>query len=254
MKTSPYGAPLNRTRPFLAFSALLILCLAASAILAQQHVSKKYPAGKNVRLELRNVSGEIVVESWDRDEIKISATIESPAAHFSPRQTSEGLFVDVVSDNRGRGDMGSVNFKVQVPASSSVDVETRRGDIHVTNLQGGVVRARVSTEGDITLSGISVSQVVASNTIGNIFFDGEFKRGGNYEFTSTKGDITIRIPGDSAFRLVAATPTRKIELGPFWSNRFQSYGGGQKVLGDVGDGRASVTVTNFKGSIQFIRR
>jgi DUF4097 and DUF4098 domain-containing protein YvlB len=233
---------------------VLIFAVAVSSAFAQQHVSKKYPTGKNVRLQLKNISGEIIVESWDRDEIKVSATIESPAARFSPRQTSDGLIIDVMGDNRGNPEVGNVNFKVQVPVSSSVDVETMRGDIHVFNIQGGAVRARVSTEGDIQLSGLSASQVVASDTIGDIFFDGDLKRGGSYQFSSNQGNITLRIPGDSAFRLVAATPTRKIELGPFWNNRFQSSGDGRKIQGDVGDGRASVTVTNFHGSISFFRR
>ena len=257
MKMCLFGAPSNQARTHLlsVVTVLALLSLAGvSSAFAQQHISKKYPTGKNVRLQLKNISGVIIVESWDRDEIKVSATMESPAARFSPRQTSDGLIIDVVGDNRGRPEVGNVNFKVQVPVSSSVDVETMRGDIHVFNIQGGAVRAKVSTEGDIQLSGISASQVSAQNTIGDIFFDGDLKRGGSYEFTSNKGNITLRIPGDSAFRLVAATPTKKIELGPFWNNRFQSIGGGRKYVGDVGDGRASVTVTNFQGSISFMRR
>jgi len=256
MKMCLFGAHSDQSRACLLLAVVVLAVLAigaAPSAFAQQHISKKYPTGKNVRLQLKNISGEIIVESWDRDEIKLSATMESPAARFSPRQTSDGLIVDVVGDNRGRPEVGNVNFKVQVPASSSVDVETMRGDIHVFNIQGGAVRAKVSSEGDIQLSGISASQVVASNTIGDIFFDGDLKRGGSYEFTSTKGNITLRIPGDSAFRLIAASPTRKIELGPFWNNRFQTFDG-RKYVGDVGDGRASVTVTNFHGSISFMRR
>ena len=257
MKTHLFGVQLtvSRARRLSVLIALSVLCLLATGLAqAQQHISKRYPAGKNLRLELKNISGEITVESWDRDEIRISATLESPTAHFSPRQMSDGVIIDVMGDNRGRGDVGAVNFKVQVPVTSSVDLETRRGDIHVSNIRGGSVRARVSSEGDITLSGISASQVEASNTIGNIFFDGEFARGGNYQFSSGQGDIAIRIPGDSAFRLVAAAPSRKIELGPFGNSRFQSIGGGRKVVGDVGDGRSSVTITNFRGSITFLRR
>ncbi|HXM36939.1 MAG TPA: DUF4097 family beta strand repeat-containing protein [Pyrinomonadaceae bacterium] len=257
MKMCLFDLPSRHPRAHL-LSVLAVLALlgvaGVSSAVAQQRIQKKYPTGKNVRLQLKNISGEIIVESWDRDEIKVSATMESPAARFSPRQTSDGLLIDVMGDNRGRGEVGNINFKVQVPVSSSVDVETMRGDIHVFNIQGGAVRARVSSEGDIQLSGISASQVVASNTIGDIFFDGDLKRGGSYEFTSNKGNITLRIPGDSAFRLVAATPSKKIELGPFWNNRFQSIGDGRKIQGDVGDGRASVTVTNFRGSISFLRR
>jgi hypothetical protein len=237
------------------FSILTLASLSFSGALgvrAQQHVNKRYPVGKNVRVELKNISGTITVESWNRDEIKLSATLESPKANLSPRQTGEGLVIDFMSDNRGR-DVGDANFKLQVPVNSTVDLETRRGDITVTNIRGGSVRAHVSSEGDIVLSGISASQVLAQNTIGNIFFDGDLSRGGNYQFQSGKGDITIRIPADSAFRLVAASQTRKIELGQFWSSRFRSLDG-RKYEGDVGDSRASVTVTNFRGSITFLRR
>ncbi|MFS8085266.1 MAG: hypothetical protein ACMG6H_06515, partial [Acidobacteriota bacterium] len=83
--------------------------------------------GKNVRLELKNISGTITVETWAREEIKITATMDSPAARFNPQQTEGGLVIDIIGDNRGRNDVGDINFKVQVPSRSSVDLETRRG-------------------------------------------------------------------------------------------------------------------------------
>jgi DUF4097 and DUF4098 domain-containing protein YvlB len=247
-------------RPLVHVSLFSLLALTTSlsmvsSVLAQspQHLSKRFPVGKNVRIELKNVSGTIEVESWNRDEIRLTATMESPTAHVVPRQFEESLVIDVMNDNRGRGDVGDVNFKLQVPVNSSVDLETRRGQISVSNLRGASVRAHVSSEGDITLSNIAASQVIAQNTIGNIFFDGEFSTGGTYEFKSTKGDITIRIPGNSAFRLVAASPARKIALGDFWNNGFKTQDG-RRYVGDVGDGRSSVSVTNFSGQITFMRR
>jgi len=257
MKTHLFGVQLKTSRSLWlsVLIALLLPCLSGTGLVqAQQHISKRYPAGKNLRLELKNISGEVTVESWDRDEIKISAVLESPTAHFSPRQMGDGVIIDVIGENRGRGDVGAVNFKIQLPASSSVDLETRRGDIHVSNVRGGSVRARVSSEGDIDLTGISASQVEASNTTGNIFFDGEFARGGTYQFSSGKGDINIRIPVNSAFHLVASAPTKNIALSQFWNNRFQKVGDGRKMVGDVGDGRSSVTVTTFGGSITFHRK
>jgi len=240
------------------FSVLVVFAvlysLSYSTAHAQNRVSKRYPAGKSVRVELKNISGTITVESWNRDEIKISASLETPTANLTPKLVGECLSIDVMGDNRGRGDVGDVNFKIQVPQNSSVDIETRRGDITVSNISGGLVRAHISSEGDITLTGISATQVLAQNTIGNIFFDGGFSRGGTYQFQSTKGDISVRIPADSAFRLVAAAPTRKIALGEFWNNGFKTLGDGRKFVGDVGDGRSSVTVTTFQGSITFIRR
>jgi hypothetical protein len=240
--------------PKLVLLAALLVCgaLGVSAVNAQQRLSKRYPAGKKVRVELKNISGTITVESWNRDEIRLTAIFESKA-NLTPRQTNDALIVDMMADNPGRSDV-NVNFKLEVPINSSVDLETKRGQITVTNIRGELVRAHVSLEGDIELSGISANKVYAQNTIGNIFFDGEFASGGTYRFQSTKGDITIRIPADSAFNLDAAAPNKKIALGQFWNNGFRTMGDGRKLQGDVIDGRSKVIVTNFQGSITFIRR
>lgn len=237
----------------LAIGALLTVLSFAVNIAAQQKISRRYPGGKNVRVELRNISGTIVVESWNRNEIRLTASIESKNANVTPKQVNDCLMIDVMGDNRGRGDVGEINFKLQVPVNSSIDVETRRGNISIANIRSDQVRAHVSSEGDIELTNISATHVVAQNVIGNIFFDGEFSRGGTYEFKSNKGDITIRIPGNSAFRLVAASPTRQIKLNDFWNNGFKTQDG-RKYVGDVGDGRSSVSVTNFSGQITFLRK
>jgi len=238
---------------FFAIGALLALTALSSTDQAQQQMSKRYATGKNVRIELRNISGTIVVESWNKDEIRLSATIESKGTHVTPKQINDSLVVDVMSENRGRGDVGDINFKLQVPVNSSVDLETRRGNISVANIRGGLVRAHVSSEGDIELTNITASHVVAQNVIGNIFFDGVFSPFGTYEFKSNKGDITIRIPGDSAFRLEAASPARRIALNDFWNSNFKSQDG-RKIVGDVGNGRSSVSIINFSGQITFLRR
>src|SRR5213593_1862244 len=248
MKPHP---PTSKTNAALVSFFVLLVTVTASA---QQKVSRNFPAGKNVRLELKNLSGTITVETWQRDEIKITAQMDAPAVHFNPRQTDTGLVIDIVSDNRGRGDVGDMNFKIQVPARTSVDLETRRGQINVSNIQGDLVRAHISTSGDVTLSGINAARVFASNTTGDIFFDGEFASGGTYEFKSGQGTITLRLPANCGFRLVATAPAKKIAMGQFWHDGMKLMGEGRRIIGDVGDGRASVTVTNYQGQINFLRR
>jgi len=63
----------------------------------------------------------------------------------------------------------------------------------------------------------------------------------------------IRIPADSAFRLVVASPAKKVNFGQFWNDGFKTQDG-RRYFGDVGDGRSSVSVTNFSGAITFLRR
>jgi len=246
-------ASINRFRNSFLFLIILIP-LNGGSVLAQQRLSRHYPAGKDVRLELRNLSGTITVETWAKDEIRITADVESRKATFNPRQTETGgLVIDVVGDNRGR-DIGDVNFKIQLPVRSSVDLETRSGQISVTNVQGELVRAHIWTSGDITLANINAVRVFATNTSGDIYFDGEFARGGTYEFKSGKGNITLRLPANCGFRLVATAPTKSIKMGPFWHDGMKTMGEGRRIIGDVGDGRSSVTVTDYQGTINFLRR
>ncbi|MGB7923496.1 MAG: hypothetical protein WCF57_09645 [Pyrinomonadaceae bacterium] len=245
-------------------TARMLVALAAFSILsfstalntfAQRSFSKTYPARSNVRLELRNWSGAIIVEAWNRNEIKITAQMESPAARFTPEMSDTGLKIDVVNDNRGRRDIGAVNFRVQVPVNSTVDLETKRGDITVRGVQGSMVRAHVGLEGDIELTDIRSLMVKAENIMGDILFDGELLSGGSYDIQSVQGNINIRIPYDSAFRLVATAPlTRSITLDSFAHPGLNYVSDGRKVIGNVGDGRASLTITNQRGRISFIRR
>jgi hypothetical protein len=246
----------RRRRAFFVLAVISILTLSLSAeTFGQRNFSRRYPARQNVRLELVNRFGKIEVLAWNRNEIKVTASMDSPVARFTPALSEDALVINVVSDNRGRGEIGDVNFQIWVPSNSTVEIGTKRGNIIVRDVSGNHVRAH-SFEGDIELTGIRAATVVAENTMGNITFDGEITSGGEYVFSSTQGDISISIPVNSAFRLVATAPmTRNIALGPFPSGGLSFIGEGRKVVGNVGDGgAASLTVTNLRGSIKFFRR
>jgi hypothetical protein len=252
------GEKMKGTRALLVWAAVLLLLSSSSTLtaLAQKKTfSRKYPASKTVRISLKNSYGTITVEAWDRDEIKLSADMDSPLARVVPEVSADSMEINVVRDNRGKEDSGEVSFKIFVPVNSAVDIETRRGNITVRGVQGAMVRAHIYTSGDIELTGIRASRVMATNTTGDIFFDGELMGGGMYEFKSYKGNINIRIPSDSEFRLVANAPmSRSIALGSFSNAGLSFVGDGRKVIGSVGGGRASLTITNFQGSISFLRR
>jgi hypothetical protein len=233
--------------------SLFIFTQAVPNVFAQQKYSKTYPARKNIRIRLNNLSGPITVEGWQKDQIKISATIEAPAARFTPQMSDDGLVIDVVRDNQGR-EVGNINFKIYVPVNSTVDIETRYGDLSVANIESSMVRAHISLEGDISLTQIRSKAVMARNVSGDILFDGEILGDGVYTFQSTAGNINIRIPENSAFRLLATAPAAgNITLGSF-ANSGLSFIGGRKVVGNVGNASAVLSIMNQRGNISFIRR
>ncbi len=228
---------------------------AVQAIFAQKKFSKTYSASKNVRLQLTNRTGTVIVEGWDKDIIQIFANLEAPAANIEPQSLSGTILINLVKDNQGRTDVGNVNFLIKVPYSSSVDIETVMGNLNITNVSGNLVRAHITSEGDITLTNIAANNVAAENVIGDIFFDGEIQPQGNYRFVSMRGNINLRIPLNAGFKLVATAPsTRNISLGAFSGGNMNYVGDSRRVIGQSGDGSASITVTNQRGSISFIRR
>src|SRR5215210_5877093 len=125
---------------FLAAASVLSVSFAFDAF-AQRNFSRRYPARQNVRLELVNRFGKIEVLAWNKNEIKVTANMDSPVAHFNPAQSEDALVINVVNDNRGRGEIGDVNFQIWVPSNSTVEIVTRRGNIIVRDVTGSRVRA-----------------------------------------------------------------------------------------------------------------
>ena len=235
--------------------ASVVFLLAPDYASAQKRFAKTYPATRNVRVTLTNRSGTVTVEGWNRSEVQVRAYLEYPAAEIVPQIHNGTILINVVKDNYGRSEVGNVNFTIRVPYDAAVDIETKVGNLSVSSVQGALVRAKISSDGDITLTNINSKMVTAENGIGNIFFDGEIMTNGTYRFTSMRGDINLRVPFNSSFKLIATAPsTRSIDLGSFSSNNMRLVGDGRRVTGQVGDGSSSLVVTNLRGSIAFIRR
>jgi len=244
----------GKTAILVCLITVLFLVFPVTDISAQKRFSQTFPAGQNIRLQLINRSGTVTVEGWDRQMVSVTASLEAPTAVITPQTIDGTILINLVRDNQGR-EVGNVNFNIRVPVTSSVDIETLIGNLTVSNVRGGLVRAHISSEGDIELTNIAAFQVTAQNGIGDIFFDGEMLSGGNYRFASLRGNINLRIPFTSSFKLVATAPsTRNISLGSFSNGGMNYLGDGRRVVGKFGDGNSTLSVTNQRGSISFIRR
>lgn len=242
-------------RTTILLSVVFLFALFSGQVFAQKKFSRTYPTGQNVRLSLANRTGTVTVEGWNRQEISIIANLESPAANIVPSNQSGTITIDVVRDNKDRGEVGNVNFLIRVPYNTMVDIETRIGNLSVTNIRSALVRAHISSEGGITLTNIESTTVAAENVMGDIFFDGTMEEGGNYRFASGRGNINLRVPFNSSFKFVATAPSTKDITFASCSNADMNFlGNGRRVVGKCGIGAATVTVTNQRGSINFLRR
>ena len=100
---------------------------------------------------------------------------------------------------------------------------------------------------------IEVASIASDGDI-LIGIDGELLPGGSYTFKSLAGDMSIRIPADSSFSLVANGQPQSINLNTFASPGLSFVGDGRKVYGNVGrgEGRATLTILNQRGTITLL--
>jgi hypothetical protein len=225
------------------------------SVLGQRKITTVLPAGKSIKLQLVNREGTVTVEGWDRQQVQIVAMVENKETSIEPQVSQYAILINVVKDNQGKSGVGSVNFTVKVPIGSSVDIETMIGNLNITNIRGALVRAVISSEGDITLTNVFANNVTATNRIGDIFFDGEFKSEGFYNFKSMNGNINLRVPLTSSFRFTATAPfSRNIFMGSFVTAATNTINDGQRIIGRFKEGAANLVVTNQRGTISFIAR
>jgi len=127
-------------------------------------------------------------------------------------------------DWSGNGDRNDteVNFTVRVPAGLRLHIGTVSGDVAAERLEGelelhsvsGDVRLdggqgpRIDLEtvsGDVDLLKVNSKEVSGRTVSGEILFEGPVMDGGTYDFGTTSGDITLRLPDRPNATMSAAT-------------------------------------------------
>jgi hypothetical protein len=183
-----------------------------------ERFSRKVKLGRDGRVSLANIAGDIVITAGSGDEVSIEAVKRTRG------DRSDLSNVQVIVDERAgrveirtegeqnrsnrnrRGDQVSVDYTLSVPASASVDVISVSGSIKVTGVHGALrantVSGNVTTNdtpklenaktvsGDISLMGAaSEGDLSASSVSGNVTARGLKAQG--LDLGSVSGDITI---------------------------------------------------------------
>lgn len=190
-----------------AACALIAVAAAVTpaATAAQEREAKRAPqtdktvaVARGARLAVSNDAGEVVIKTWDRDQLRVQA------AH-SPRvtidiQTGANL---VAVRSRASGPQGSVDYEITAPAwlpvrvsgqflyigiegaQNEVSAETVRGDIVVRG-GSGVVTAK-TIHGEIIVEGAK-GRITLSSVNEGIRIAGA---SGDIVAETTNGDITV---------------------------------------------------------------
>ena len=182
-----------------------------------ERFSRKVKIGRDGRVSVQNISGDITVGVGSGDEVSIEAVKRTRG---DQRELAE---VRILVDERaGRVDVRteyytdrgfrnnnsrvSVDYTLTVPNGASVDLKSISGNVKVTGLRGGVraetVSGNVTTtdtpkvemaktiSGDVTLAGITTDGDLSVGSVSGSVHARNVKAHG-LEFGSVSGDVVV---------------------------------------------------------------
>jgi len=162
------------TRVAVAAAALMVLPLTAQGqnYVYRSQIDTTVRLDKGGTVDLGLISGNIRVTGWDRQEVKVTASIEEGLLRFDANSSRVTLSVERSDEDRHRNrhNVGEARFDVSVPRGTKLLLEAVSGDVVATGSQGEVDANSVS--GDVRVTDAvreanvqSVSGSVTANRI-----------------------------------------------------------------------------------------
>ena len=128
-------------------------------------------------------------------------------------------------------------------------VKTTSGEIDLSGVGGALDLGSVS--GDISAADARDGRLTVATTSGGIRYDGSLARGGANQISSISGEVRLRLPAESGFRLETSTVSGDLE------SEFDLSGGATSrgaLSGVAGDGGATLNISTTSGDIRIERR
>jgi DUF4097 and DUF4098 domain-containing protein YvlB len=157
------------------------------------HFSRRIKIGRDGRVSVQNIAGDITVTGGPGDEVSIEAVKRArgdqsqlESVHIDVEERSGR--VDVRTTHTARNDRVSVDYTIMVPASAGVEVKSISGTIKVVNVQGAVRADTVS--GNVTTSDTPRLES-AKSVSGNVSLTGA-SSDGDLSAGSVSGNVTAR--------------------------------------------------------------
>jgi DUF4097 and DUF4098 domain-containing protein YvlB len=247
--------------------------------------------GRNGRLELTNLSGNVEITGGSGDDVKVSAT---KVAHAADEQTARtaltattieviersGVVTISAQPTRGRSTSVEVNYVISVPTGTSLALRTYSGDVTVTNVSSDIRLNSLSGDivvkdgkpsmieidsvsGDVSLEQAESERIQVNSVSGDIVFKGKLAKTGRYEFKTHSGDVQVITDEGASFVLEAGTLSGDVSSdfalkltgsGTSFLPRDRGPRRNGDIHGVVSDGGAVLSLHSFSGDILISKR
>lgn len=228
---------------------------------------------------------EVVVSNGSEDDANfedsdtdspISLDVPRGATLFLKTQDGDIEVTDVaeahIETSGGRVELSRISKVAEATSiGGDVSLENSGGRARLTSFGGSIEVSDFraldgndflkikTTGGDILLRQLTQTRVEATTISGEVKLEGKLARGGNYNFTTTSGDVTLALPADSSFKLNAKIS----ENGEIVTEFPIKYNGSTspftlmqagRLIGTYGSGDATLNLISFNGTIRLWKR
>lgn len=245
-------------------AALWIVALQAALAAAadqpyQETVDRSFSVSPTVRVGLDNVNGDVSIDVWDRDEVRVQAVKRASTAELLAEldvrfdASDERVEVDTrYPSGHHRGESSSVEYTLTVPRQARIDdVDLVNGDLRIIGVEGGVaadcVNGRIHAEnlaGEIELDTVNGAVEVDASTLAD---------GDDVTLESVNGRIDLTLPASADASVRAETVNGSIDNDLGLEVRKGRYIG-SSMKGTLGSGGAEVSLSTVNGPISVSRR
>lgn len=231
-----------------------------------ERFEKTYPLNPNGRVCVSNVDGSIVVEAWDRNEVKLeytktAATKERLAEveiriDASPERIEVETMHDSWKSRDGRNWRNServvVEYRLMVPRTAFLDeIETVNGSVTVSNFTNFTKLSAVNGEVKATnLRGVANLSTVNGEVDAD--FD-KLETGGKIVLSTVNGRVNLLIPSDSNATINADTVNGNIRNDFGLTVRKGKYVG-RDLAGRLGSGDVKIKLDSVNGGLTIGRK
>jgi DUF4097 and DUF4098 domain-containing protein YvlB len=176
------------------FLLILTLTVALAAPAAGRQAASRAPrtdetvtVTRDMRVNVDNHTGEVIVRAWDRDAVRVQAR-HGNRTQVTVRTTQNTVAI------RASGSAGPVDYEIHVPVWIPIKIEGAFADISVEGTRSEV--AAETVRGDITVKG-GATFVSAKSVEGEVTVDGAEGRitassiNQSVTVSAARGDITV---------------------------------------------------------------
>jgi DUF4097 and DUF4098 domain-containing protein YvlB len=128
-----------------------LVLVAAVALAGERTVDERANADADGTVVIENISGSIVVEGWDKNEVHVTGTLGEDVEELEFKASGRKTRVEVKYPRKTKNIDEGADLVIKVPAGSRVEVECVSAPVTVTGVRGEIYASSIS--GDVEVSG-----------------------------------------------------------------------------------------------------